>query len=55
MILLGLIRIWSQQVGIDLPSVDDHPTQAMLDHVDENVMPNLSILSKEKMPSAGND
>ena len=55
MIFLGLIRIWSQQVGIDLPSVDDHATQAMLDHVDENVIPNLSILLKEKMPSAGND
>ncbi|WP_431257159.1 hypothetical protein ACQ86G_21150 [Roseateles chitinivorans] len=55
MIFLGLIRSWSQQVGIDLPSVDAHATKAMLDHVDENVIPHLSTLLKEKTPAAGSD
>lgn len=53
MIFLGLLRDWSQQVGIGLPSVDDHATKEMLEHVDKQVIPNLSALLKTKPPVAG--
>lgn len=47
MVLLGVLRDWARQEGIDLPS--EHPlSQRMLDHLDANVVPNLEVLMRSK-------
>ncbi|RYX97749.1 MAG: hypothetical protein EOO28_02620 [Comamonadaceae bacterium] len=47
MVFLGLLRDWSQQVGIELPCAP-HATPAMLDHIDANVVPHLNTLLRTK-------
>jgi hypothetical protein len=46
-VLLGVLREWAPQVGIDLPG-DHHLNQWMLDHLNANVMPNLAGLIRSK-------
>ncbi|MPW23705.1 conserved hypothetical protein [Paraburkholderia piptadeniae] len=47
MVLLGVLRDWARQVGIDLPS-DHHLSRRMQHHLDANVMPNLEGLIRSK-------
>jgi hypothetical protein len=47
MVLLGVLREWARQEGIDLPG-DHHLSQRMQDHLDANVVPNLEDLIRSK-------
>ncbi|WGG50477.1 hypothetical protein [Rugamonas sp. DEMB1] len=47
MVLLGVLREWARQEGIDLPG-EHHLSQRMQDHFDANVVPNLEVLIRSK-------
>jgi hypothetical protein len=47
MVLLGVLRAWARQEGIDLSS-EHHLSQRMQDHLDTNVVPNLEVLIRSK-------
>jgi hypothetical protein len=47
MVLLGVLREWTRQEGIDLPS-DHHLSLRMQVHLDANVVPNLEVLIRSK-------
>lgn len=47
MVLLGVLREWARQEGIDLPS-EHHLSQRMQDYLDANVVPNLEVLIRSK-------
>ncbi|MDB5790288.1 MAG: hypothetical protein JWQ80_312 [Massilia sp.] len=47
MVLLGVLREWARQEGIDLSS-EHHLSQRMQDHLDANVVPNLEVLIRSK-------
>ncbi len=47
MVLLGVLRGWASQEGIDLPN-EHHLSQQMQDHLDVNVVPNLETLIRYK-------
>lgn len=47
MVLLGILREWASQEGIDLPN-EHHLSQQMKDHLDANVVPNLEALLRSK-------
>jgi hypothetical protein len=51
MVLLGVLREWARQEGIDLPS-EHHLSQRMQDHLDSNVVPNLEVLIRSKESGA---
>ncbi|WP_182375346.1 MULTISPECIES: hypothetical protein [Pseudomonas] len=47
MVFLGVFRGWASQEGIAIPN-EHHLSQRMLDHLDDNVMPNLEVLIRAK-------
>jgi hypothetical protein len=47
MVLLGVLREWASQEGIDIPN-QHHLSQRMRDHLDANVVPNLEALIRSK-------
>lgn len=47
MVLLGVLREWARQGGIDL-SGEHHLSQRMQDHLDTNVVPKLEALIRSK-------
>ncbi|NNJ16764.1 hypothetical protein CSV86_016915 [Pseudomonas putida CSV86] len=47
MVLLGILREWASQEGIDIPN-EHHLSQRMKDHLDANVVPNLEALIRSK-------
>lgn len=47
MVLLGVLREWASQEGIDVPN-EHHLSQQMKDHLDANVVPNLDVLIRSK-------
>lgn len=47
MVLLGVLREWARQEGIDLSS-EHHLDQRMRDHLDTNVVRNLEVLIRAK-------
>ncbi|WP_439125907.1 MAG: hypothetical protein ACNJA3_28785 (plasmid) [Pseudomonas rhizophila] len=47
MVLLGILREWASQEGIDIPN-EHHLSQRMKDHLDANVVPNLEALIRPK-------
>lgn len=47
MVLVGVLRQWTRQEGIDLPS-GHHLNQRMQEHLDANVVPNLEVMIRTK-------
>lgn len=47
MVLLGVLRDWASQEGIDIPN-EHHLSQRMQDHLVDNVIPNLEALIRPK-------
>ena len=47
MVFLGILRGWASQEGIAIN--EHHLSQRMLDHLDDNVMPNLEALIRSKV------
>lgn len=47
MVFLGVLRAWASQVGMDNLN-EQHLSQRMRDHLDENVTPNLDALIRHK-------
>lgn len=47
MVLLGILREWASQEGIDIPN-EQHLSPRMEDHLDANVVPNLEALIRSK-------
>lgn len=47
MVLLGVLRAWARQEGINLPG-DYHLSERMRNHLDTNVVPELEILIRSK-------
>jgi hypothetical protein len=47
MVLVGVLREWTRQVGIETPT-EHHLSPRMRDHLDANVIPNLEDLIRSK-------
>jgi hypothetical protein len=47
MVFLGVLRAWASQVGMDNLN-EQHLSQRMRNHLDENVTPNLDALIRHK-------